>query len=47
MFDQSVLLFLTLWGLNPFCFCVEKLLVGVSWVSFSMLHSEQDSLKTS
>lgn len=24
MFDQSVLLSLTLWGLNPFCFCSGK-----------------------
>lgn len=45
MLDQSVLLLLMLWGLYPFCFCVEKLFVGVSWVLFSMLHSEQHSLK--
>lgn len=47
MLDQSVLLFLMLWGLNPFHFCMEKLLVGVNWVLFSMLHSELQSLKTS
>lgn len=47
MLDQSVLLFLMLWGLNAFHFCVEKLLVGVSWVLFPMLHSERHSLKIS